>query len=231
MPTSRHEALSQLQLTTLADLCTDELRRYRSNEPSGDRYFLELLRRATAEHVDQARSLLQQCLSETIRTWVRSHPTRDVTLPQHSEESLVAQTFSRFWNVVHDQHEELTSLSVALRYLRATLNGILIDIQRSRERLQLREASLPEPACSGELAAEERIDAQNTWQIIQSLLFEARERRIAYLLYFCGLKPGEIVLRCPKEFDDVKEISRLRHAVVEQLQRNKDQLSQVLQWC
>ena len=228
MPISKHEALDQIKLTTLADLCTDELRRYRCNEPANDRYFVELLRRAIVEHTDHARSLLQQCLSETIQTWIRSHPSRDVTLLHDSEENFIAQTFSRFWYAVHDQHVEFTTLSLALRYLRATLNGILIDTQRSQLRLQLREVSLPQSGCSGELAAEEPIDAQNIWKIIESLLFDARERRVAYLLYFCGLKPREIVIRCPKEFDDVKEIYHLRHTIVEQLQRNRDRLPQVL---
>ncbi len=224
MPISKHEALDQIKLTTLADLCTDELRRYRCNEPANDRYFVELLRRAIVEHSDHARSLLQQCLSETIRTWIRSHPNGDLTLLHVSEENFIAQTFSRFWYAVHDQHGEFTTLSLALRYLRATLNGILIDTQR----LQLRGVSLPKPGCSGELAAEEPIDAQNIWKIIESLLFDARERRIAYLLYFCGLKPREIVIRCPKEFDDVKEIYHLRHTIVEQLQRNRGRLRHVL---
>ncbi len=224
MPISKHEALDQIKLTTLADLCTDELRRYRCNEPANDRYFVELLRRAIVEHSDHARSLLQQCLSETIRTWIRSHPNGDLTLLHVSEENFIAQTFSRFWYAVHDQHVEFTTLSLALRYLRATLNGILIDTQR----LQLRGVSLPKPGCSGELAAEEPIDAQNIWKIIESLLFDARERRIAYLLYFCGLKPREIVIRCPKEFDDVKEIYHLRHTIVEQLQRNRGRLRHVL---
>ncbi|HYU76233.1 MAG TPA: hypothetical protein VEL31_26470 [Ktedonobacteraceae bacterium] len=224
MPISKHEALDQIKLTTLADLCTDELRRYRCNEPANDRYFVELLRRAIVEHSDHARSLLQQCLSETIRTWIRSHPNGDLTLLHSSEENFIAQTFSRFWYAVHDQHVEFNTLSVALRYLRATLNGILIDTQR----LQLRGVSLPKPGCSGELAAEEPIDAQNIWKIIESLLFDARERRIAYLLYFCGLKPREIVIRCPKEFDDVKEIYHLRHTIVEQLQRNRGRLRHVL---
>jgi len=228
MPISKHEALDQIKLTTLADLCTDELRRYRCNEPADNRYFIELLRRAIVEHTDHARSLLQQCLSETIRTWIRSHPNGDLTLLHSSEENFIAQTFSRFWYAVHDQHVEFTTLSLALRYLRATLNGILIDTQRSHWRLQLREDSLPEPGCSEELAAEEPIDAQNIWKIIESLLFDARERRVAYLLYFCGLKPREIVIRCPKEFDDVKEIYHLRHTIVEQLQRNRDRLRQVL---
>ncbi len=49
-----------------------------------------------------------------------------------------------------------------------------------------------------------------------------------YLLYYCGLKPREIVLRCPQEFDDVKEIYRLNHNIIERLRRNQDRLRQLL---
>lgn len=228
MPISKHEALDQITLTTLADLCIDELKRYRCNESANDRYCLELLRRAVVEHTDQAWPLFQQCLGETIRTWMRSHPNHDVALLRDSEENLVARTFSYFWYAVHDQHVEFPTLPVVMCYLRATLNGILIDTRRSHWRLQLREASSPGSACSEQLGAKEPVDAQNIWKVIESLLIDVRERRIAFLLYFCGLKPWEIVIRCPQEFDDVKEIYHLRHSIVEKLQRNSDRLRQLL---
>jgi hypothetical protein len=186
------------------------------------------LRRAVVESTDQAWPLLQQCLSETVRAWIQSHPGREVTSLHTSEENVIAQTFSHFWYAVHDQHVEFNTLPVALRYLRATLNGILIDAQRSHWRLKLSNVSLPEPACSKGLAKEEPVDAQNIWKIIESLLFDPRERRVAYLLYFCGLRPGEIVIRCPEEFGDVKEIYHLRHTIVEKLQQNRDRLLPVL---
>jgi hypothetical protein len=219
MPISKHEALDQITLTTLADLCIDEIARYRSNELANDRYCLELLRRAVVEQTDQAWSLFQQCMSGTIRAWMQSHPNHEVH--RDSEEKLMARTFSHFWYAVHDQHVEFTTLPVLMCYLRATLNGILIDTRRSHWRLQ-REASLPGSACSEQLAAEEPVDAQKIWKVMESLLSDARERRIAYLLYFCGLKPMEIVIRCPKEFDDVKEIYHLRCTIVEKLRQNGD---------
>lgn len=224
MPISKHEALDQITLTTLADLCIDELTQYRSNKLADDRYCLELLRRAVVEHTDQAWSLFQQCMSGTIRAWMQSHPNHDVALLRDSEEKLMARTFSHFWYAVQDQHVEFTTLPVLMCYLHATLNGILIDTRRSQWRLQLTEASSPGAACSEQLAVGEPVDAQKIWKVIESLLFDERERRIAYLLYFCGLKPMEIVNRCPKEFDDIKEIYHLRCTIVEKLRQNSDRL-------
>lgn len=225
-----HEALSHMNLTTLANLCIDEITQCRSRETVNGCYCIELLRRATVEQTDQAWSLLQQCFSEPIRIWIRSHPSRTVALLYDSEENLIAQTFSRFWFAMHEQHREFTRLSSALCYLRATLNGVLIDTVRSHLRMQLREVSLPEGGCSAEPTAEEPIDGQNVWKSIESLLVDERERRIAYLLYFCGLKPREIVIRCAEEFDDVKEIYRLSHNIVERLRRNRDRLRHILAW-
>ena len=72
------------------------------------------------------------------------------------------------------------------------------------------------------------MDSQSIWESIQPLLPDKRERRLAYLLYYCGLKPRDIVLRCSEEFDDVKEIYRLNHNIVERLKRNRDRLSHLL---
>ena len=122
---------------------------------------------------------------------------------------------------MRDQRLEFATLNAALSYLHATLNGIVTDTLRSR--LRSKEVPLPEPGF-----AEEPIDGHVLWDSIQSFLPDERERRIAYLLYYCGLKPREIVTRCSKEFDDVKEVYRLSHNVVEWLRRNRDRLRWLL---
>jgi hypothetical protein len=63
------------------------------------------------------------------------------------------------------------------------------------------------------------------WNRLQVLLISERERRLAYLLYHCGLSPREIVRCCPQEWNDVQEIYRLRHTILERLLRNADQLA------
>lgn len=220
------EAPSQMPLTTLAALGINELQRHRCKALFDERYCLEILRRALVEQTDEAWSVLQQCFSETIRIWIRCHPSRDVAFLRDSEENYIAQTFSRFWFAVRDQHLKFNTLYAALSYLHATLNGVIIDTLRSH--LRSREVPFPEPGCSQEPMVEDTVDGQSIWNSIQLLLPDERERRLAYLLYYCGLKPREIVIRCPGEFDDVKEIYRLNHNIVERLRRNRDRLQYVL---
>src|ERR1700680_4796536 len=130
------EALSQVNLQVLQVRGTAELKRYRSKESVEDRYCVEILRRALSEQSDEAWSVLQHCFGEPVRAWFRSHPSRDVALLRDSEENYIALTFSRFWYAVRDQHLEFTSLYAVLSYLRATLNGILMDTLRSHLRFR-----------------------------------------------------------------------------------------------
>ena len=72
------------------------------------------------------------------------------------------------------------------------------------------------------------MNGQSIWQSIESLLCDEREKRLAYLLYYCGLKPRDIIVRCSQEFDDVKEIYRLNHNIIERLRRNRDRFRLLL---
>lgn len=186
------------------------------------------MRRALVDQTDEAWSILQQCFSETVRVWIRCHPYRDIALLRDSEENYIAQTFSRFWYAVRKQHIEFITVPAALRYLHATLNGLIIDTMRSHFRSCTREVSLPEPGFSGEPSAEELFEGESLWENIQSMLCDERERRIFYLLYYCGLKPREVVTHCSQEFDEVKEIYRLNTIIIKRLRRNGDRLRYLL---
>src|SRR5258708_8493692 len=146
MSISMDEAVNQMKLATLADLSTDELQRHRCKQPFDDRYSVEILRRALVEQTDQAWLLLQQCLSQTICRWIHTHPYKDVVLLRDSEENYIAQTFSRFWYAVYDQHITFATLPAALSYLHATLNGIIMDTFRSHFRLRAPQVPLPATA-------------------------------------------------------------------------------------
>lgn len=217
-----NEVLDQTNLTALAMLCPDELRRFKRRESTEGPYCLALLQVALIEQSDEAWHILQHCFSEIVRSWIHNHPNATIALSRDSEENYVAQTFSRFWFATRKQKIEFTSLPSVLGYLHATLNGILIDTMRMY--LHSRIVSLPETDIVKEPTAEERGYGQELWENIQSLLSDTREQRIVYLLYYCGLKPREIMLRCPGEFTGVKEIYRLNKNVIERLRRNRERL-------
>ncbi len=224
------EALSPVEWRTLAEQDSQELPRacYDHNEPFDGRYLLAVVHRAIAEQTDEAWSLFQDCFSPTVRSWFRSHHSRDVALLWDSEENYIAMTFSRFWLSMRDRHVEFATLSAALSYLHATLNGVLIDTVRDHLRLRSREDSLPEPECSIELSTEDIYDSQHLWRSVQALLVDERQRRLAYLLYYCGLKPRDIARVCSQEFADVKDIYSLTHNILERLRRNSDRLGYLL---
>ena len=228
MSITMDKAVGEMKLTTLTDLNTREPLPHWGKEALDDGYALDLLHRALVEHSDEAWSQLQDYFSQFIRRWLHSHPSRDVALLRDSEENYIAQTFSRFWYAVHTQQLEFTTLPAALRYLRATLNGLLTDTLRCQLRLRAREVSLSEPGGYQEPLVEDTMDGQSIWKSIESMLCDERERRLAYLLYYCGLKPREIVEHCSHEFDDVKEIYRLNHNIIKRLQRNRDRLRLLL---
>jgi hypothetical protein len=228
MSITMDEAVGEIKPTTLTDLSSQELPQHWGKEALDDGYALDLLRCAVVEQTDEAWSALQHCFSETIRRWISSHPYQDVALLRDSEENYIAQTFSRFWCAVHTQHLEFTTVYAALCYLRATLNGLLTDTLRCHLRLRTREVSLSEPGSYQEPSVEDSMDAQSNWKSIEPLLCDEREKRLAYLLYYCGLKPRDIVVRCSQEFDDVKEIYRLNHNIIERLRRNRERLRLLL---
>ncbi len=209
------EPVNQMDLYRLADRCSSELVRRRRKEAADDRHCLEIFRRAILEHNEQAWFVLQERFGESVRTWIHSHSSSDIALLHNSEENYVAQTFSRFWIAVHEQHFEFKTLNGALSYLHAALDGIFIDTTRTHFRS--REVPLPDQDSPEEPVAELPGDDLEIWNIILSLLNDERERRIAQLLYFHGLKPKYILERFPQEFTDVKEIYSVSCNIVERL--------------
>jgi hypothetical protein len=229
IPTERFSPVSllsnplygELSLPVLAAHCVRELNAYRRGEPCTDTYGVELLRRATTQGDQEAWAWVQHCFGGVVLNWLRCHPKRAHACRLESEEHYVALAFERFWHsTTSNQRVEFNSLAAALRYLRASLNGAILDTLRVYVRS--REISLPEPGEPGEPYMEDVTPGSEVWDILKKLLSNPREVRVAYLLFHCGLKPREIVHFCPQEFDDVREIYGLRRTIIERVLRNAD---------
>ncbi len=210
----------EMSLPALAAQCLRELDHYRRGEPCTDTYGIELLHRATFQDNQEAWTWVQHCFGVMVRGWLRRHPQRKVACRLESEETYVAQTFERFWQATaFNQRVEFSTLAAALQYLRASLNGAILDMLRVYARP--REVSLPGP---GEPLVEDNTNNSEVWESLHMILTNQREQRVAYLLFHCGLGPREIVRFCPQEWSDIQEIYRLRRAIMERVLRNVDRL-------
>src|SRR5215469_13722499 len=214
---------SALSTAALAEQCLLELSAYRRGEPCDEGYGLELFRRATVEGDAEAWEWVQHCFGESVLGWLRRHPSRAAAYRLESEENYVALTFERFWQATSlSQQVAFKTLAAALQYLQASLHGAILDTLRAYSRPK--EIPLPEPGEPDELFEEEQTEGSEVWEMLQTLLPNQREQRLAYLLFYGGLKPREIVRFCPQEWSDVQEIYRLRRNILERLMRNADQL-------
>src|SRR6266487_1162213 len=93
--------------------------------------------------------------------------------------------------------------------LRVSLNGAILETLRVEERP--RTVSSPWPD------VEEQLDSIEVWDRLQARLSNPQERRLAYLLYHCGLDPADIVRCCSQEWSNIHEIARLRHSILTRL--------------
>ncbi len=181
---------------------------------------LELLRRASTHHDLEAWTAFQQCLEETVLIWLHAHPGSETACRMQSERHFVAQAFEQLWQAVVQRHVTFETLPEALLYLRASLYGAILEMQRASSRPKAGSLLLPE-----EPSVQDQTNSREIWEILQTILPNEREQRLAYLLFHCGLSPREIVRCCQEEWNDVQEISRLRHTLIERLLRNVNQLT------
>jgi hypothetical protein len=129
------------------------------------------------------------------------HPSKDKACRLHSEEYYVIETFKHFWQTSLQHHEiEFKSMTDVLYYLRVSLNGAILDTLRSYAPPD--DVSLLSSRMESELNATANGRSNEVWRIIEGKLSDARERRLAYLLFHYALKPGEVVRNCPEYFSN-----------------------------
>src|SRR5689334_4300205 len=161
----------QMSLSALENRCTIEINKYRRREPSNDLYCLEIFHRAMVQRNNLAWDLMHRCFSPFVRGWLRNHPKRDIAMRFESEENYIAETFKRFWQATeHNAELEFRTLAAALQYLKASLNGAIMDTLRAYSRQK--EVPLPEPGSPypEEPAAEDPGDDIELWESIKTLL-------------------------------------------------------------
>ena len=219
----RDSALAMMSARELAEHCKQEMSHYRCGDSSSGQYSLELLRRATKHDDQEARAWMQHCFSGLVHSWLHRHLGKNAECHLESEENYIAQAFERFWQAtVLTQRVEFNTLAAVLQYLRASLNGAILDTLRSHA--QPKETLLLDPGEPGEPHVEDATKSSEVWETLQTMLADGPEQRLAYLLFHCGLKPQEIVHFYPQEWNDVQEIYHLRCSIMERLLRNADYL-------
>ena len=123
---------------------------------------------------------------------------------------------------MHLEDLEFGILTVALAYLQSSLNAVILDALRTYA--QSSKGAFLETDDAGEPVVENDENGGALWEIMQRMLPNEREQRMAYLLFHCCLQPWEIVRGNPQEFSDVQEVARLRRDIIARLVRSGSNL-------
>ena len=183
-------------------------------------YWLEMFCRALKENDQHMQGWLQRNFSVIILNWIHGHPKSRLACQLRAEEYYIIETFRCFWQtLIKQQKFDLPSMAYVLSYLHVIMNGVILNALRNYSSPQ----EIPLPNMAGDVQSNDNDSFHEVWGLIEGKLSNTRERRIAYLLFQCALKPGEIVDHFPNEFSDVNEISRIRRNIIELLNR-EDQI-------
>lgn len=142
--------------------------------------------------------------------WLMRHPGSEAACRLYSEEYYIDRAFRCAWQIPLDSPPfEFNTLATVLRCLCANLQGLILDALREPVPAKLPGASHSTGALCNSA------ETQQIWSNLQASLSNERERRLANLLFSCGLKPKDIVDTYPQEFGDVREITRVRLSMME----------------
>ena len=91
---------------------------------------LELLRQAKTYGDLETWAAFQQSLEGTVLTWFHEHPGSEAACHVHSEQYFVSLAFERLRQAVVQGQVVCETLSEVLVYLRASLNGAILETLR-----------------------------------------------------------------------------------------------------
>ena len=181
-----------------------------------DQHYLEMFRRALKQRNHAAQRWLEHHFSAMLIDWIQAHPSRDLACRLHPKEYFVVQAFKRCWQTSLQHYEfEFKNMADVLYYLRVYLNAAILDALRNYSRQG--NTPLPASLIARESFSNQDDSSQEIWSNIEGKLSDARERRLAYLLFHCALRPVEIVRSCPQDFNDVQEVSNMRRDIMKLL--------------
>lgn len=227
VPASYSDRSGKLTTTAQGDFSPGD------RDKSNDEHFLEMVCQVLLHNDQLAKEKVQRQLSEAVLGLLHFHPRREEASKYGDEEYYMAQAFECFWQAIgQDKEVELRTLSVVLKYLQASLDGVITETLRNYSySKELSIAKPVEPDYPGKPVLTEHDNSSEIWKNIQSLLSNTREQRLAYLLFHCGLKPKEIVQSYPLEYSNLKEILHLRYKIMIRLTTSPSSLSFLLARC
>ncbi len=194
-----------LTVAELAQRCAEETDKFARRQVNDPQFCFELLRRALADHSDEAFTYVFQVYERPVTNWVYHHSRFPLT--GESAEYFTSAAFRAFHSALQgSKFDRFPTLAAALSYLKTCVHTSIAQYLRDQER------GLTTPIdMAGELAETpdlgERAEAGELWTQICRLLPHERDRLLARCAFAQGLKPREICVAYRSHWSNERDVS------------------------
>lgn len=210
-------------LAELARRCHEETERFFRRLAPDTRYCYELFRRALARREEEAFAYIIANYKPLVEGWVRRHPGFAVS--GEDTDFFATAAFEKLWQAVPPaRFTKFPDLKKLLRYLKLCVGSSIIDYLRTQDdtasldgddRTLASEPAAPEPPLS-------RAERAEFWAEVIRRAQNRKERIVAYACLSLQMKPAEAFREYPGEFENVREIYRVKQNLLERLRRDQD---------
>ena len=212
--------------TTLTESCREESKRYRRGGHSvrkGACY--ELFRRAIVEKDQKAWAAVYEQYKRLV---AKQLVTKGVQINPDQVDDLVEDTFAKFWQAMKSKEfaNDFKSMGQIITYLKMCAHSVKVDWFRNQKKWEdfttpLEEAEhIKHDPISSKIEA---LDREKLQTYFRSRLKDKEERLVFFLSFESGLKPRQIYAKYTQEFENVKEVRRIKERIVLRL-KNDPQL-------
>jgi len=217
--------VEQMSLGALVQCCIRESERYHRSQPHDTRFAYELFRRALAQRDEAAWERLYQLYRPMVEYWVRRHSAFGGS--GESCDFFVGAAFTRFWRAISAENfGSFPNAASLLRYLRCCTECAVIDGSRRQSHADaVPEALMAQEPASQPTPDEEvlaRVERQEFWQYLGSLLRNEAEQVVVHAAFVLGMKPLAIQAARPDLFASVGDVYNIKRNLLERLGRNQE---------
>lgn len=199
------QAAAELPIDVLAQRCAEETEKYRRQLPSDPQYCFELLRRALADDLPDAFTLIYHVYERQVLAWVYGH-THFAETGESAEYFAGGAMRAFYFSVRGAKFAGFSSLPALLAYLKLCVHTSVMQYLRDQRRLP--STSIDDVIGLSETPdLDEPLQAEDLWAQICQLLPDPHEQLLARCSFIQGLKPREISAAYPAIWSSAREVS------------------------
>jgi len=206
----------------LKESCREESKRYQKGRSVRKGACYELFRRAIVDKEQEAWAAVYEQYRRLVITWVQA---------DHDQvDEQVNEAFAKFWQAVKPDTfvHKFAGIGKVMAFLRLCARSVKIDRIRKQKKAVLISTDEVKLTINDSTAPTvlHKIQQDKIREQIQLRLKDDQERLLFYLSFEIGLKPRQIADKYTKEFEDVKEVRRIKERIVLRLRKD----SQLQAW-